>query len=221
MAGPSSQPTISVRRVTPKVRLLAWGVAASAAVSGLSSCSYAEQYAATINDAGHVQVDMCFTSADLVIESSSGDGVLELSLRTDASDEDAGRVDLEAPSGWTATGTIELLPDSVLTVWDTYDYRRVNEPTTSTSQGATTSSRFEYVSKPALVVEVSELKHGAYFHDGHNISTAAWRDVCDPDDGLFGPLVGIVLAFICFLVIAVVFVICLVKVLRKPRAARH
>ncbi len=206
--------------MTKTTRRAAWGMLVLTAATGLSGCSFGPRYAATINDEGHVQIERCFTSADLVVESSPGDGVLQL---TDSGREGDGArvgvVDLEMPSAeWTVSGNLDLQSDTVLTVWQADDFDLAHRATTTTA-ATTASSRYIYTPEPVLKVRVSDLRRGAYFHDGRNMSKGEWRDACDPDTGLsFGNLLLFALPFLCILFVVVFLLVCLFSAAfrRKP-----
>lgn len=136
-----------------RARRSAWGLLVLVAAAGFASCSYAPKYAATINDDGHVQIEWCFTSPDLVVESSSSHDVSELDRPFEPGD-DNDFVDLEVPSPeWTMTGEIELQPDTVLTVWEENDFDRASRSTTTSAAAA--SSVYVYLPEPVLQVSSS------------------------------------------------------------------
>ncbi|MEQ1700089.1 MAG: hypothetical protein ABMA25_08265 [Ilumatobacteraceae bacterium] len=196
--------------------------------STLASCSYAPEYAVTLNADGHVQVEWCLeTSATVhvrpdgaVLAASSGGGVGSGPFA----------VDLEATTAdqWSPVGVPTFDDDTIIELWSGgYTEQAVRDSATTTSSVSPSSSpgTTAYVPQPPapeLTVRVGVLQQGSYWYDGEQHSRDAWLDQCSTDDdGAFGdvlvPLIG---GAICFLIVIGVGIWAIISAVTGRAASR-
>lgn len=159
----------------------------------LASCSYAPEYAITLNDDGHAQVEWCFDTS-VTVRVRPADVVLTAEGGSHASGSVA--VDLETASAgrWSPAGVPAFDDDTVIEILD----------------GPATAA-------PALTVRVGDLRQGSYWYDGGQHSLDEWLDRCDPDDGGFDSVLGLLIGgAVCFLIVVGVVVWGIISML-KPR----
>lgn len=176
----------------------------------LTSCSFAPEYAVTLNGDGHVQVEWCFTNS-VTVHVRPDSAVL---AANDGGGAGSGpfMVDLESAAAdqWNPVGMPVLNDDTVIEVWSGgYTERAVRDWTTSSSAvpadtpsgNPTTAAYAPDPPTPELTVRVGDLEQGSYWYDGSQHSADEWRNQCDPDDDLNGLLVPVLAGAICFLVV--------------------
>lgn len=205
-------------------RLAAAAVTLALGGTLLSSCSYAASYAATLNTAGHVQIESCEASNHFYVEDATAADLIEVGGPYDTKGGiDA--IDLQAPAtGVTISGTIDFAPDNVLRIWDSrrlYDEAHTTTIATTTTRpaaGATTVALYVATPPtPELTFTVGDLREGKYLHDGDMLSKDDWHDVCDHDDGpLLGP-VGLLAGLICVGVVLCLVVYGIASATGQPR----
>jgi hypothetical protein len=171
--------------------------------TSLSGCSYASQFAATIDESGGVRVEWCFTSEPVIVVRPSGAVVRH---RASAADRPVDSVNPLAPGDdWAITGQIDPAADDTFDVWSDYEFDHRTDPKVTTADTADTNGYTPRAPAPALSFTIDDLEVGSYLHDGHLISRDDWYSLCHPDDdGILGAGVLLLLAFGGLLCIGVV-----------------
>lgn len=188
----------------------------------LASCSYSPQYAVTLNDYGHVQVEWCFDTSVTVRVQPDG-AVLSADGTGRAQDDQAVDLHEVAAERWHPDGTPSFPDDAVIEVWEPNDFQRSASPSATTTSTTTTMSPGSSTvvmatlerPAPALSVRVGDLEQGRYWYDGGQHSRADWQDECNPDSGLGGLVWFAVAGAVCFLVVVGVAVWGIVSAVRE------
>lgn len=144
----------------------------------LAGCSYSPEYAATLDDNGSVELQVCFGSDNLVVENLTTGVVTPVEVPYTA--RSTSTIDL---------GSLDLGADHLVRVW-----RELRYGQSGPGLG------------PELEFRPRELQVDTFLHGGQQLSPDGWNDICDPDDGL-GISRGDVIALLLFFSILILGVV--------------